>query len=59
MKLKGKDLINFGLLEGYAEYELKRDPKNSLVHRWVDEIRRESPDAWPVTKEKYDLYKFW
>lgn len=27
MKLKGKDLINFGLLEGYAEYELKRDPK--------------------------------
>lgn len=59
MELKGKDLTNFGLLEGYAENELKIDPENVFVHQWVDEIRKESPDAWTVAKEKYDVYKFW
>lgn len=59
MELKGKDLMNFGLLKGYAENELKREPENSLVHQWIDEIRRESPDAWTAAQEEYDLYKFW
>lgn len=59
MELKGKDLVNYGLLEGYAENELKWDPENVLVHQWIDEIRMESPDAWSKAKEKYDIYKFW
>lgn len=59
MELKGRDLLNYGLLRDYAKYDLERDSENSNVHKWVEEIRRESPDAWEKAKEEYDIYKYW
>lgn len=49
----------YGLLEGYANNELKTNPQNTLVRQWVNEIRKESPEAWNAAVKDFEIYRDW